>query len=573
MRQSRRPLLYVGNEAAAPAAASTVTCRVVATVVVAILAASAVVIGIAGLILAYDAYRGESAQETRSDQLEALQASSQNVLSAADAQLQAQITLVNTTLCNKVAQVNETVTAELQIIGGFLNASSTNTTFTEVLVTTIDSVVMPQVMMIENTITVLQMDVDTRVQTINGVTVGNGTNIDLVGGDGVSVNPGPGTTDLTLSNTGVLSVVASGVGLEAAPAVGDVVVQNTGVVTVNGVPSSDPSRNLQLLGTGGVDVMPDVNASSITLDGSVLVTAINNLQMTDANQAMQIMDLQTTDASLQSQINSLEQAGTLMTDMMNGTTVTLNMTLLELLTDVMNAQNDIALLQSQIVSIMSGSIPSGAIMPFAGAGPIPAGYLLCDGATYNTSDYEALFAVIGEVYCTMPAPTDCAMGEFQVPDLRGRVPVGRKDSGVFNIPVGTIVGSETHVLDVTELPGHTHSGTVNSDGGHTHTVGDTSAPSSFQLASHNFGTPVGSDVMCSNDVIGYQLLQPPLNCVTSAELIAQNPNTVTGSSSAHTHTVNGGGHTHTFTTDTGTGSDNAHPNVQPSLVMQYIIKI
>lgn len=51
---------------------------------------------------------------------------------------------------------------------------------------------------------------------------------------------------------------------------------------------------------------------------------------------------------------------------------------------------------------------SGTIAGFAGTTP-PQGWLLCDGAEYNSQDYPDLYAVIGTTY-------GGSSGSFQVPD-------------------------------------------------------------------------------------------------------------------------------------------------------------
>lgn len=61
--------------------------------------------------------------------------------------------------------------------------------------------------------------------------------------------------------------------------------------------------------------------------------------------------------------------------------------------------------------------PAGAVTFFAGAAA-PAGWLLCDGGSYLRADYSGLFAVIGVQYGFADGT------HFNVPDLRGRVPVG-----------------------------------------------------------------------------------------------------------------------------------------------------
>lgn len=60
--------------------------------------------------------------------------------------------------------------------------------------------------------------------------------------------------------------------------------------------------------------------------------------------------------------------------------------------------------------------PSGTILPFAG-GTIPAGYLLCDGSTYDSvanPEYGELFAALATTWGGTGATS------FQVPDFRGR---------------------------------------------------------------------------------------------------------------------------------------------------------
>lgn len=65
----------------------------------------------------------------------------------------------------------------------------------------------------------------------------------------------------------------------------------------------------------------------------------------------------------------------------------------------------------------------GQIMPWPGpAATIPAGWIVCAGQLLNGAQgtYEALFSVIGTAYGTGPRT-----GMFYLPDLVGRIPVGR----------------------------------------------------------------------------------------------------------------------------------------------------
>jgi microcystin-dependent protein len=103
-------------------------------------------------------------------------------------------------------------------------------------------------------------------------------------------------------------------------------------------------------------------------------------------------------------------------------------------------------LQTQLNTIVNTTIPNatpvGTIVMFGGA-DAPTGWLLCDGQ--STASYTALAAVVGA----------------NVPDLRGRAPIGYGDSADAGITtrstIGAKVGTETHTLTTAEMPAHTHS--------------------------------------------------------------------------------------------------------------------
>lgn len=88
-------------------------------------------------------------------------------------------------------------------------------------------------------------------------------------------------------------------------------------------------------------------------------------------------------------------------------------------------------------------MPSGALVPFAGAAA-PAGWLLCSGGAVSRTQYAQLFAVIGTTYGSGDGKTT-----FNLPDLRGRVPVGVNGSAD---PLGKREGEKTHTLTAGETP-------------------------------------------------------------------------------------------------------------------------
>ena len=80
---------------------------------------------------------------------------------------------------------------------------------------------------------------------------------------------------------------------------------------------------------------------------------------------------------------------------------------------------------SLLSDILDFLMPPGTIVPYAGlekptaATPLSKGWLFCDGAVVNRSDYPALFAVIGYTY-----GKTLVSGQFRLPDLRGRSIIG-----------------------------------------------------------------------------------------------------------------------------------------------------
>tara|TARA_R100000655_G_scaffold40184_2_gene75824 strand:+ start:80 stop:1498 length:1419 start_codon:yes stop_codon:yes gene_type:complete len=179
-------------------------------------------------------------------------------------------------------------------------------------------------------------------------------------------------------------------------------------------------------------------------------------------------------------------------------------------------------------------MPAGSVIPYAGTSA-PTGFLLCDGSAVSRSTYAALFGVIGETYGAGDGSST-----FALPDLRGRIVAGKDDmggsaaskltnqsGGVDGDALGAKGGSETQALVEANLPAHTH------------TFSDTD--------SHTVSFPR-----------------------TFISGAANNSVNVDGSGQRHdggTLTVSISG------TTSSTGSDSAHNNVQPTIILNYIIRI
>ena len=127
-------------------------------------------------------------------------------------------------------------------------------------------------------------------------------------------------------------------------------------------------------------------------------------------------------------------------------------------------------------TISEFTLPSGLIFPYGGASA-PSGYLLCYGQAISRTTYADLFTAIGTTYGTGDGSTT-----FNLPDLRGRVIAGQDDmggtsadrltnqtGGLDGDTLGATGGAETHTLtgaqSGTSAHGHTISGGILSGGG------------------------------------------------------------------------------------------------------------
>lgn len=180
--------------------------------------------------------------------------------------------------------------------------------------------------------------------------------------------------------------------------------------------------------------------------------------------------------------------------------------------------------------------PTGAVIAFAGSAA-PAGYLICDGSSQlRAGALAALFAVIGTTYGSADG------SHFNLPDLRGRVIASLDSGGSARITVaggnfdGTVLGGsgglQNETLTAAQVPELTFAGTA---GTATTTVSVPNGGSiTPQLGQGTGGTGAN------------QWIQGTFGAVTSSFTPAGTVNHV--------------------------GGGNSHPNVQPTLMMNYIIK-
>tara|TARA_R100000995_G_C3481202_1_gene124023 strand:- start:493 stop:2196 length:1704 start_codon:yes stop_codon:yes gene_type:complete len=113
-------------------------------------------------------------------------------------------------------------------------------------------------------------------------------------------------------------------------------------------------------------------------------------------------------------------------------------------------------------------LPAGVIVPYGGTSA-PTGWVFCYGQAVTQgssgSTYYALHAAIGTTYGSGSGGS----GDFSIPDLRGRVVAGQDDmggssanrltdqtGGLNGDTLGDTGGSETHTLTAVQLAEHTH---------------------------------------------------------------------------------------------------------------------
>lgn len=201
------------------------------------------------------------------------------------------------------------------------------------------------------------------------------------------------------------------------------------------------------------------------------------------------------------------------------------------------------------------AFPVGVVLPLAGNSE-PVGWFVCDGRTVSRSTYSALFAVTGDKFGVGDGTTT-----FNIPDMRGRVPAGKDNMGgtaanrltVATFPtgpteIGRAAGTERHVLLATEVPTHTH------------TLAPTATPHKHWVAidgDQNDTTPsVNSTetVVTQNTAGGYPY---QLDGATTPANVGLTSESGTGT---HTHAI----------TMSGT-VDQPHLNLQPTMLLSFIV--
>jgi microcystin-dependent protein len=182
-------------------------------------------------------------------------------------------------------------------------------------------------------------------------------------------------------------------------------------------------------------------------------------------------------------------------------------------------------------------MPVGSIIAYGG-NEAPEGWLLCDGKQISVQEQPcfggvdkgaALREVLGK-------NKNDPHGGWNTPDLRSRFIVGAgQGPNLSSYPLGHTDGEEKVTLKTPEMPAHTHAGTVDSSGSHSHNSGK-----SFRI----------EDDYNRGDYEVYVIST------------GQGWDVNTGAGGSHTHTL----------TISSTGENLSHNNLPPYYALTYIIK-
>lgn len=189
--------------------------------------------------------------------------------------------------------------------------------------------------------------------------------------------------------------------------------------------------------------------------------------------------------------------------------------------DYPNLSTALEEMTGRIAYLESYAIPLGVIMPYGGT-TAPLNFMICNGAAISRTTYADLFALIGTTFGAGDGTTT-----FNIPDMRGNVPVGYKSGDANFGTLGLALGAAAVTLTLAQIP---------------------NATGSLGMHSAGSGTPIwtGSGVFATSTTAGQYRDGGTLNSGANSR-------------AAVNFSLGGGG--------------GSHPNIQPSLTVNYIIRV
>lgn len=229
---------------------------------------------------------------------------------------------------------------------------------------------------------------------------------------------------------------------------------------------------------------------------------------------------------------------------------------------------------SILTTYVDDSMPIGAVIDYAGTTEPNSKWVFAYGQEVSRSTYATLFTRLGTTYGIGDGSTT-----FNLPDYRGRVGAGRDNMGgtsaarlntISSTTLGAVGGAQTHTLVTGEMADHSHtfSGTTGINSvGHTHTFSGTGSTNTTGNHQHQMAFNTSGTATTVPHASGGAT--PTATQFTSQA--GDHSHTVSVSGTTSTQSAN---HTHTYSgTTSSVGSDTAHNNIQPTIIINKLIKV
>lgn len=163
----------------------------------------------------------------------------------------------------------------------------------------------------------------------------------------------------------------------------------------------------------------------------------------------------------------------------------------------------------------------------------PRGWMFCEGQSLPIANFSAIFSLLGTMYGGNGTTT------FNLPDLRGRVPVGvGQGPGLPSITQGQMAGTAAHTLSLAEMPAHNHAATIQARLNGSADGPTTASPSNAYPATGTRAAPMDNIYAATNPTVAMGT-----SAVSATATIAN------------------------------AGNSQPHNNMQPYLGIRYIIAI
>jgi len=336
-----------------------------------------------------------------------------------------------------------------------------------------------------NTITISPNDADKLYFVKNGsgqsviFTQGSGANVTIANGDGAIIFADGAGSGAAVTSLSALfpNADTTGAGTFASLAVDNITIDGTEIDLSSGDLTLDVAGNIVLdadggtvkVSDGGTEILNITNSSSDVIIKPVVDAKDIIFQQRDGTEVARIEDNATFNVVTgKLAINATAVSSTAAElNLLDGdTSVGSSITVADADGIVVNDGGTMKTIPaSDIKTYASGNslVPSGALMPYAGASA-PTGFLLCHGQAVSRTTYSDLFSAISTTYGSGDGSST-----FTLPDLRGRVVAGQDDmggasanrltdqtGGLNGDTLGDTGGSETHTLTTAQMPAHTH---------------------------------------------------------------------------------------------------------------------